>query len=243
MHRSPHRRLLVPAALILIPGLFLGALLVPASDGPAPLAPGEGKAAAPAEPKAPAGRPAQAAGQVEIPPRAGGRPGPIEAGEAHALTVLQALADGTRKTVLVSGREDILAERIRVDKALEAPTREELTALLAVNGWAVSEETFRGEPILLVIREVRPTGRRGSLVRPGQEAPRGGPVPEAGSAGAAPIGGRVRMYRRDDGTAEGWMVVLETGSRVEAENARSLLESYLQGRAGKKAGPVDTGKK
>jgi len=220
--RSTPIRALAAAALL---------LLLTAAAAPGPQVPGARKAAGQALP------PPQGSGRVEIPPQPSGLIEPIQSGEQQASIIIQALANTTRKSVVLMGTEDILAEKVRVPKALAAPRKEDLLAILAEAGFSVSEETFRGEDIILVGRDLRPPGRKGSLLRPGEKdtvQAGAGQSPETGPA-RAQAAGSVRIFRRDDGPEAAYLVIFETRSKADAETAKGILEGYFQGKAGKKA--------
>ncbi len=189
---------------------------------------GSKEAAKPGEKKPPA----PGGEETELSPRAEGKTRPLRlaAGENHLLVVLQALADVSGLKVVLGGGNDG-RQTIRLPKEIEAD-RDSITGALIRAGYSVNEEPFRGRQVLWVTRELKPAPRRGTILRPGEKAE----APPGGTAAPSRQGG-VRVFQEGEAGAAAWLVVLETRSRAEAEEAATLLRSYLQGRSSRRGVP------
>jgi hypothetical protein len=180
--------------------------------------------------------PSRDAGAVEIAPRSGAKPIVLEAGEVHLLVVLQALADVTGKTVVWSGDVPLDDAVIDLARAIPTPGRPALEAALKAAGYTVSAEELRGREILLVLKELRPSRKPGTIRRVGE-------APEPGAAAAGPAeparkaageggGSGVRLFRQGDGARATYLLLFETSSKAEAEEAQSILRSLLESKRG-----------
>ncbi|MGH9362932.1 MAG: hypothetical protein ACRD2T_13545 [Thermoanaerobaculia bacterium] len=178
---------------------------------------------------------------VEISPRpaAPGGPGRIVAGEVHLLVLLQSLADLSRMPVVYAGGPGFRDEKVAIEKPLDSPDRGSVALALAASGYAASEESYRGRKVVWVSRELRPTRKKGAILRVGERPADGGKAePSAPSAetAAAAGEGEVRVFARGDGGAgTTYLVLFETASKREAEDARALILSLVESRRSKGA--------
>ena len=211
--------------------LALAFLIVVALDAPGSRAGevGRGPAGAPSEKKAAA--PA-ADDQIELVPRGEGksRPLTLEPGDTLLVIVLQALADESGLKVVLGRGNATREQTISLPSKIKS-TRESISSALDQAGFSVDEvdDERTGQKSLWVSRKLKPTSKRGSFLTPRDK----------GEASAAPAGAplkepRVRVFQEGDGGGT-WMVVIETRSRTEAEDAASVLRAYLERKARKSA--------
>jgi hypothetical protein len=171
---------------------------------------------------------------VEFPPRPGrgAEPAPIEAGERNLIILLQTLADTTGQTVVLSGVDSPTEVNLKVAAAIERPDRASIGRVFSASGYSVSQETYRERKVLWVSRDLRPTGQKGAIVRAGQD----GGTAAASTESIKPAGGAIRLFRQGEGAATTYLVLYETGSRAEAEDAYQVLQSLVENRRSKAGG-------
>jgi len=155
----------------------------------------------------------------------------LEVGEVHLIILLQTLADCTGKTVVYPGARTRTGETIRLSRAIPRPDRAAIAGILEESGYSLSEEPFRGQKVLWVTRALKPTKRRGEILRPGEKGPAdrepsrvSRAVPES-TAWSSP---KLRLFKQSRGEGQSHILIFETSSQAEAESAYSLLASYLE---------------
>ena len=163
----------------------------------------------------------------------------IEAGEMHLFALLQTLADSARMTVVYSGARKLADETIVLARPIPRPDRASVIQALSDAGLLATEEDYRGRKVLWILRELKPSGRAGAIRRPGEEPPK--PV-RVEPPGDLPIDdGPVRIFVQGEGRGATYLVLFETASRSEAEDARLLFTRYLEQSRSKKTEPSGAG--
>ena len=163
------------------------------------------------------------------------RPVRVARGEALLAEVLQRLADYTGTRVIVPGDEP--PERtVAVSRDVPAVDLDAARRILRENGLDVRTETDPQGSVLRVERTfVVPTGR-GRIIRKSDlrdaETAETEAEPSGSEARTAPIrrSGEpaARLYASEGGTSPRYMVVFETSSRKEAENALLVLRALRE---------------
>jgi hypothetical protein len=219
--------------------IVLTLLIAGGLDAPGPRAGEDGPGPAKGAPAGKKAAPPAADDRIELPPRAEGksRPLTLKPGETLLLIVLQALADESGLKVILGRGNATREQTILLPKEIES-SRESISRALDEAGFSVEEmnDERTGQKSLWISRKLKPTSKRGSISTPGERT-------DASNAPSAPAGAtardaRVRVFQDGEGGG-GWLVLLETRSRAEAEDAASVLRVYLDRKA-KKSAPAST---
>jgi len=164
---------------------------------------------------------------VEILPRSGGGGSiPVEPGEVHLLAVLQYLADASGTEVVYVGGKSVIGELVSVARRTDMADAAAVRAVLTRAGYEASEENFKGRKVLWVSRQLKATGRKGSIRWQGEE-PRREEDPEAAEPAAG--GGAALLFTRELQGRTTYLVLFETGSRIAAEEAYRVLQGLTPG--------------
>jgi hypothetical protein len=144
----------------------------------------------------------------------------IQRGKALLYALVQRLADYTgEKTYIVS--EDPPDAMVSVPRTISALDLEAAKAILAEAGYSLSRESYRGEKVLWIQRLLVPARKQGALTRRDESG--AGTEAESGLPRAS---GGLSLYERRDGEGGRFLLLFETASRKEAEDALLLLEDY-----------------
>jgi len=159
-------------------------------------------------------------------------PIPVEPGEVHLISLLQYLADATGNEVVYVGGKSVTGEKVQLARRADMADAAAVRAVLTRAGYDSSEENFKGRKVLWVSRRLKDTGKKGSIRWPGQEGP--GEEPSADPAAPPPGGsGAVRLFTRAEDGRTTYLIVFETASKTEADEAYRTLQNL--GRAPAKA--------
>lgn len=177
--------------------------------------------------------------ELVLEPRAGleDRPVRVARGDALLVEVLQRLADYTGTRVILPGDEPP-GRTIVMSRDCPAVDLDAARRVLRENGLDVRTETDAKGSVLRVERTFVPPTGRGRIIRksdrevapdaktesepPGAET-RIAPIRRAGEPVA-------RLYASEEGASPRYMVVFETDSRKEAENALLVLRALRETR-------------
>jgi hypothetical protein len=123
--------------------------------------------------------------------------------------------------VVYVGGKAVTGEKVQVARRTDMADPAAVRAVLTGAGYDASEENFKGRKVLWVSRRLKDTGKKGSIRWPGEEVPREEPAAAPTAAG----GGAVRLFSREDQGRTTYLVLFETGSRAEAEEAYRMLQN------------------
>jgi len=153
-----------------------------------------------------------------------GRGASLPRGEVLLFQFLQHFADATGKKVCYGGDETPAAkiELPRAVKQLDATAAKEI---LRDAGYDLSNATYKGSDVHWVQRSISTKRKKGRIIRKGEERDQ-----EETPAFKGPAGLRgeesLDLYVRDQGSGARYVVIFQTDSRDEAEDAVSLLEAH-----------------
>ena len=174
---------------------------------------------------------------------ASGQPGSVDAlprGEVPLYSVLQGLADVSGARVILR-TNDPPETRLLLSRPLEPFDESGAVRTLEGAGFQVKRFRRAGKTELEVGKAPVSARPKGKLKPSGAGSPAGSPeaAPERPAAERAPIAGSPggpRLYELHEGAGSRYVVILETDSREEAEDALKLLEAQRSSRSAKKSG-------
>ncbi|HZN60305.1 MAG TPA: hypothetical protein VFD71_19690 [Planctomycetota bacterium] len=155
--------------------------------------------------------------------------GPYPKGEVLLFRLLQGVADASGIPVCYQG-DDPPDTTIHLSRSMESADAKSAGAVLLENGFELSAAEYRGEKVNWVQRLLVSTRQRGRIVRSGEAEERTGSA-HGGSETGASAESSVALYERQAGGGRRFVVILETTSRKEADDALSLLEAHRRSRA------------
>jgi hypothetical protein len=157
-----------------------------------------------------------------------GVPASLPRGDVAILQVLRGLADVSGRVVIWKASDGV-DTRLDLPRAVEPLDLKSASEILEQAGYTVRVEEWKGKPAYHVERAPR---KRGRIARESdKQETKGG---AAAIAGDPETGPRIQLYAREEGAGRRFIVILETDSRDEAEEALSLLRAQQRSRAGAK---------
>ena len=158
-------------------------------------------------------------------------------GEVLLFQFLQHLADASGKKVCYGGAETpgTKIELPRAINRLDASAAEEI---LDGAGYELSNANYKGDDVHWVQRSISTQRKKGRIIRKGtkpdrEEAPAFKGTADPRGRRADPRGkGALDLYAQEVGSGTRYMVVFQTDSREEADEAVSLLKAHQQSKTG-----------
>lgn len=152
----------------------------------------------------------------------------LEIGETLLLGILQGFANYVGRTVYAHGDIPPTTE-VNLTRSIRTLDKRTATMLLTAHGYDLSEENIRGKRVFWVQKRLVRKRKSGSLNRRGstQALPTQRDVqPRAPDRGASTNGSSLCLYRRQDGRGSRFVVLFETDSETDAQDALSLLQAH-----------------
>jgi len=151
-----------------------------------------------------------------------GAPVSLPRGEVLLFEVLQQLANYTGETVCFSG-DDSPGVTIELGRAVDDLDEKTAAEILEANGFELSRQMYREKNVYWTRRTLTPPTSKGKILRPGgKDEEEGREASEERAQGGAP---RIRMYRAEGDEVARFIVIFETDSKKDAEDAVALLRA------------------